>query len=155
MCSFKFYWCTNRLAGQENSHYFCWKNLDNLPVQGSRLTARSAKVSSAWCTGPRPYTTGWWWPSRRSRSSRWWTAKPGSTAWRRSSSYRYSRQEGFIQKTRQRSSLLFGGTEFIHFLAAPAVMHQDDTKKRTNWTRIIWRRWWIHPILQIVLVENR
>ena len=36
------------------------------------------------------------------------------------------------QKRRQRSSLLFGGAEFIQFLAALAVFHQDDIKKRMN-----------------------
>ena len=29
------------------------------------------------------------------------------------------------------------GTEFILFLAALAVLHQDDMKKRMNWTRMI------------------
>ena len=43
----------------------------------------------------------------------------------------------FIQKRRQRSSLLFGGTDCIEFLAALAVLHQDNIKKRMNCTRMI------------------
>ena len=39
-------------------------------------------------------------------------------------------EEGFIQKTRQRS-------EFIQFLAVLAVLHQDDMKKRMTCTRMI------------------
>ena len=49
-------------------------------------------------------------------------------------------EEEFIQKRRQRSSLLFGGATFIQFLAALAVLfqdtkgmdelQQDDMKKR-------------------------
>ena len=43
------------------------------------------------------------------------------------------------------------GTEFIQLLA---VLYQDDMKKRINFTRMIWSKGWIHPILQIVLVQN-
>ena len=46
------------------------------------------------------------------------------------------------------------GTEFIQFQAALAVLHQDDRQKRINCTRMIWIKWWIHPCLRIVLVEN-
>ena len=46
------------------------------------------------------------------------------------------------------------GTEFIQFLAALAVLHQDDKKKRMKCTRIKWKKGWIHRILQIVLVSN-
>ena len=44
---------------------------------------------------------------------------------------------------RPRPSLLFGGTEFIQFLAALAILLY----------RMIWRKVWIHPILHIVLVQ--
>ena len=43
-------------------------------------------------------------------------------------------EEGFIQKRRQRSSLLLG-TEFFKFLAALAILHQDDIKNRLICTR--------------------
>ena len=46
------------------------------------------------------------------------------------------------------------GTEFIHFLAVLAVLHQDDMNKRVNCTRVIYGKGGIHPTLQIVLVEN-
>ena len=38
--------------------------------------------------------------------------------------------EGFIQKRRQRSSLLYLGTEFIQCLAALPILDQDDLQ---NW----------------------
>ena len=41
-------------------------------------------------------------------------------------------KEGQRQKKRQRSSLLFAGTELIQFLAAPAILQQDDLKKGMN-----------------------
>ena len=42
-------------------------------------------------------------------------------------------KEGFIQKIRQRSSLLFGGQNLFTFFAALTVLHQDDFKfKRMN-----------------------
>ena len=43
---------------------------------------------------------------------------------------------GLIQKRRQRSSLLFGGAECVQFLAALAVLHQDDWVKYVCWTNI-------------------
>ena len=50
-------------------------------------------------------------------------------------------EEGFIQKIRQRLSLVFReGAEFIHFLAELVVLHQDDMKKRINCTRMIQRK---------------
>ena len=35
-------------------------------------------------------------------------------------------EEGYMQKKRQRSSLLFGGAKFIKFLAALAILPKDD-----------------------------
>ena len=35
-----------------------------------------------------------------------------------------------------------------------SIICQDDMRKRMNFTRMIWRKGWSHPILQIVLVEN-
>ena len=35
-------------------------------------------------------------------------------------------------------SLLFGGTEWIQFLAALAIFHQDDLKKRMNRLAATW-----------------
>ena len=46
------------------------------------------------------------------------------------------------------------GTEFIRILAALAILHQNDMKKEINCTRMIWRKGWIHPLIQIVLVQN-
>ena len=43
-----------------------------------------------------------------------------------------SLEEVFIQKRRQRSWLLFEGTEFMQFLAELAILHQDDLKNRMN-----------------------
>ena len=43
-----------------------------------------------------------------------------------------------IQKKRQRSSLLFGGTDFIQFFAALvsySILYSDELKKRKNYTR--------------------
>ena len=40
------------------------------------------------------------------------------------------------------------GTEFIQFLAAHAILHQDEWKNRMNGTRMIWKGGWIHPILK-------
>ena len=37
-----------------------------------------------------------------------------------------------IEKQRQRSSCLFGGAEFVQFLAALAVLHESIWKKRLN-----------------------
>ena len=47
-----------------------------------------------------------------------------------------AKEEGWRQKQRQGSSRLFGGVEFIQFLAALAVLlvHQDDLKNRINST---------------------
>ena len=50
-------------------------------------------------------------------------------------------EEGFIQKRRQRSSMLFGGQNLINSLLRHAI-----------W--MIWSKEWIPPILQIVLVQN-
>ena len=45
------------------------------------------------------------------------------------------------------------GTKLIQFLAALAILHQDDLKNRMNCTSI-WRIGWINPFLQIILVQN-
>ena len=37
------------------------------------------------------------------------------------------------------------GTEFIQFLAAQAILHQDDMKTRMNCTRMVWRKRLIAP----------
>ena len=41
-------------------------------------------------------------------------------------------EEGYRQKNRQRSSLLFGGKEFIQFLAALAILPRTILKNRIN-----------------------
>ena len=52
------------------------------------------------------------------------------------------------------ASVWGGGTDCIQFLAAPAILNKDNLKNRMNCTRMIWRNQWIHPFLQIVLVQN-
>ena len=68
----------------------------------------------------------------------------------------YSIEEGFIQKRKQRSALLFGHwwTEFIKFLAALAILHQDDLKNRTNSSFSWYHCGAIHPFLHIIRVQN-
>ena len=51
-------------------------------------------------------------------------------------------EEGFRQKKRQRSSLLWGRTEFIQLRRAIYIL---------PWT--IWRIGWFHPFLHIILVS--
>ena len=48
----------------------------------------------------------------------------------RDSPYYTQKKDIRVQKISQRSSLLFGGTEFVRFLAVLAILHQDDMKKR-------------------------
>ena len=40
--------------------------------------------------------------------------------------YHQTIEEGFIQKRRQMSSLLIWGTELLQFLAALAILHQEE-----------------------------
>ena len=54
--------------------------------------------------------------------------------------YSVNIEEGFIQKRRQRSSLLLGGTELIQFLVVLAILHLDDVK---NWMKSSFSS--IHP----------
>ena len=65
--------------------------------------------------------------------------------------------DGFIQKRRQRSSLLFEGQnlnqgDMKKIINSTRMMiwrknelHQDDMKKRMNFTRVIWRKGRISP----------
>ena len=62
-------------------------------------------------------------------------------------------EEVFKQKIRQRSSLLFGGTEFFQFLAALAILHQDDLKNRMNLSISSYHPSAIYPFLYIILVQ--
>ena len=82
--------------------------------------------------------------------------------------------EGFIQKRRQRSLLLLGGQKCFNSLPCLLFwtrmiwkgwivlgwyeekdeLHQDDLRKRMKCTRMVWRKWWIHTIIQMVLVQN-
>ena len=41
-------------------------------------------------------------------------------------------EEGKIQKRRQKVVAAAWGTELVKFLAALAILHQDDLKKRIN-----------------------
>ena len=50
---------------------------------------------------------------------------------------REAEKKDLYRRLGQRSSLLLGGTELIQFLAALAVLHHDDVKKRMNCTRMI------------------
>ena len=52
------------------------------------------------------------------------------------------------------TSLLFGGTELIQFIAALAVFHQDDWKKGMNSSYSLYPPGAIGPILHIDLVQN-
>ena len=64
-------------------------------------------------------------------------------------------EEGYRQKRRQRSLMLLAwGTEFTQFLAALYFLPQGDLKNRMNCTLTIWRIGFIHPFLQIILVQN-
>ena len=47
------------------------------------------------------------------------------------------------------------GTEYIQFLAALAVFHQNDLKTRMNSSFSSYHPGAIHPFLHIILVENR
>ena len=49
-------------------------------------------------------------------------------------------EEGYRQKKRQRSSLLFGGDEFFQFLAAPDVLPWMILNNRMNCTRTNWEK---------------
>ena len=89
--------------------------------------------------------------------------------------YRGPKKKDTDRRRRQRSSLLFGGTDMIQFLVALAILHQDDLKKGLNSSYSSYRPGVIHPIfisswcnssyssnlpgafhliLQIVLVQN-
>ena len=50
-------------------------------------------------------------------------------------------EDGYRQKRRQRSSLLFegGGTELLQFFAALAIFHKDDLKKRLTVEWMLWK----------------
>ena len=85
-------------------------------------------------------------------------------------------EKGYIQKRRQRSSLLFGGQNLFNSLPGKLFssrmikrkvwiapewykekdeLHQDDTKKRMNCTRMLqYKEKDELPILQIVRVQN-
>ena len=45
------------------------------------------------------------------------------------------------------------GTELFQFIAAQAILHQDDLKKRMNLSYSLHGSGAIHPILHIVLVQ--
>ena len=46
------------------------------------------------------------------------------------------------------------GMELIQFLAPLAILHQDDLKKGMNSSYSSYRPGAIHPILQIILIQN-
>ena len=46
--------------------------------------------------------------------------------------FKNSIAEGFIQKRRQRSSLLLEETKLLQLLAVLAILHQDGMKNRMN-----------------------
>ena len=58
-------------------------------------------------------------------------------------------EEGFIQKRRQRSYVLFGGEEFIQFLATTANLQQDDLKNRMTLSSSLYHYGAIHPYLRV------
>ena len=62
-------------------------------------------------------------------------------------------EEGCIKKRRQRSTLLFWETEFIQFLAALSILHQDDLKNRMNSSYSSYLPGEILPFLHITLVK--
>ena len=77
-------------------------------------------------------------------------AAPRHSAWERREDIE---EEIYIEEKGQRSSLLFGGTEFIHFLAL-AVLHQDISKNRMNSSFSSYHPGAIQPFLLIILVQN-
>ena len=63
-------------------------------------------------------------------------------------------EEGFIQNRsagKGRRIRCLGGTEFIQFLAALAVLHQDDLKNRMNSSVSSYPPCASHPFLHIIL----
>ena len=58
-------------------------------------------------------------------------------------------------KTEEKAKIVAAiwGTEFIQFLAAVAVLHQDDLKKEMNSFYSLFLPGAIHPIIHIVLVQ--
>ena len=59
-------------------------------------------------------------------------------------------EEGLIQKTRQRSSLLFVGQNLFNSFP---ILHQDDFKNIINSSFPSYHPGGIHPFLHIILVE--
>ena len=64
------------------------------------------------------------------------------------SSQKHIIEEGLRQKGRKKVVPAFWGTELIQFLAAPAIGHQDDLRKRinritANWQNRCFGKWMI------------
>ena len=59
-------------------------------------------------------------------------------------------------KTEEKAKVIAAAwkAELIHFFAMLAILHKDDLKKGMNTFYISYRPGAIHPILQIILVEN-
>ena len=59
-------------------------------------------------------------------------------------------------KTEEKAKIVAAiwGTEFIQFLAAVAVLHQDDLKKEMNSFYSLFHPGAIHPIIHIDLLQN-
>ena len=53
----------------------------------------------------------------------------------------HKRKRKYIQKRRQRSSLLRGETELLQFLSTLAILHQDELKNRLIFTQFFDSSW--------------
>ena len=73
-----------------------------------------------------------------------------------STSQHYPWQDRVIIYTEENAKVVSAiwGTKWIQFIATLAVLHQDDLKKGMNSSYSSYRPGAIHPILQIVLVQN-
>ena len=63
-------------------------------------------------------------------------------------------EEGFEQRRRQRSSLLFGGQNLFKFLVSLAVLHQDDLKKRMNSSFSAYHPGGINPLFVNIIIKS-